>query len=722
METLLSHVGLVPAVLGFFFVLACLYSSMVYVGGTQLAILERKYFGAPIPQGRVIAMADQVGVQARTLGPGLHFLIPFLYRAQKLPFENIPEDEVGLLESIDGEPVAPGHIFAKVVAGHNAFQDGEEFLKAGGQKGPQIQILPPGKYRINTSLFTVTHEKTFVVDKGQVGVVNAADGGDITPGSLLGKRIPGHNSFQDGDAFLKAGGQRGPQIDVLLPGTYRINTSLFSVEAKPATIVPALKVGLVTALDGAKMPDKEYVALAVHGHQDFQDGEAFLKAGGQRGPQLDVLRPGTYYINPLLFEVKQDDVAEVKRGQVAVIISNVGDVPPAVRELVAEVAKAQSGDPQGAIDNVEKRLDTGIEQYVVPQGFRGIQQEVAGPGTYYLNRRAFVAYIVDTTNQTIDWASEDGSADGGSQQPTNGHSGTAQTAFAPAKQSFNPLTVVSRDGFAISVSVKVVIRVRPDQAPYMVAKIGSVENLIQHVIHPMIDSSFRNQASSTSAMNFMQDRQEEQQKAEDRTRKELEKYHVELVSVLICQIGLPENLMKTQTDRIIADQQQAMYQAQQKAEQERIAKEKTAAQADQQKDLVTAEIGVKVAEQNRQKAILAAEGEGEALQIRAKGQGEATRMEQEGKAKGVEAVGLAEATAIEAKGLAAAKAYDEQRKAVTPEGLVAIEVTKAIADGRVKVTPDFLIQGGGENGVTGLLSAFLAQRVTTVKPPPVDGA
>jgi regulator of protease activity HflC (stomatin/prohibitin superfamily) len=323
---------------------------------------------------------------------------------------------------------------------------------------------------------------------------------------------------------------------------------------------------------------------------------------------------------------------------------------------------------------------------------------------------------VDTTNQTIDWASDDVDADGGAQQPAQRQ---GQPPPVPAaKQSFNPLTVVSKDGFSISVSVKVVIRVRPDQAPYMVAKIGSVDNLIQHVIHPMIDSSFRNQASSTSAMNFMQDRQEEQGKAEERTRKELEKYHVELVSVLICQIGLPENLMKTQTDRIIADQQQAMYQAQQKAEQERIAKEKTAAQADQQKDLVTAEIGVKVAEQNRQKAILAAEGEGQAIQIRAKGQGEAIRMEQEGKAKGVEAVGLAEATAIQAKGLAAAKAYDEQRKAVTPEGLVAIEVTRAIAEGKIKVTPDFLIQGGGDGGVTGLLSAFLAQRVTNVKSVP----
>jgi len=49
-------------------------------------------------------------------------------------------------------------------------------------------------------------------------------------------------------------------------------------------------------------------------------------------------------------------------------------------------------------------------------------------------------------------------------------------------------------------------------------------------------------------MNFMQDRQEEQTKAETRARLELEKYHVECVSVLICQIMLPQELMDTQDE------------------------------------------------------------------------------------------------------------------------------------------------------------------------------
>ncbi len=662
------------------------WKSIVIVGGTEIAVVERRYFGAKMPQGRVVAQSNEVGIQARTLGPGLHFLIPFIYVPKKYPFTAIAEIEVGVVESIDGDPVPPGKIFAKVVEGHNAFQDGELFLANGGEKGPQIQIMPPGTYRINPVLFRMRKMPVTVIDKGKIGLVTAMDGGGIPPGRLLAKKVEGHSNFENGQAFLNNGGQKGPQIQVLLPGTYRVNLDLFKVEIQDATIVPAKKIGLVTALDGEPLPESEYVAKPVPGHNDFQDAPKFLASGGQRGPQFDVLKPGTYYINPMMFKVDQDDVAVVERGQVAVVVSNVGDEPPQVKRVIEETARREGGEEGGDVQKtIETRLGPGIERYVVPRGYRGIQQEVAGPGFYYLNRRAYMVYIVDTTNITIDWDE------------------TKETRF-------DPLKVISRDGFQINVSVKVVIRVRPDQAPYMVAKIGSIENLILHVIHPMIDSSFRNQASSTSAMNFMQDRQEEQRKAEERARLELERYHVECVSVLICQITLPQDLMDTQTKKIIAEQQRAMYGAQQEAEQTRIATEKTRSEADQQKNLVEAEIGVKIAEQNKQKAIRFAEGESESIRLRA-----------EGEAKGIRAKGDAEGARILAVGESTAKAYELQNKAVGQQGVTAIEIAKQIAAGNVKVTPDFLVQGG--DSVGGLLAAFLTANIagsakSRLPPPP----
>ncbi len=673
---LFMHI-IMPYLIGFI-VLILILKSIVLVGGTEIAIVERKYFGKKMPQGRVVALANEIGIQARTLGPGLHLLIPFLYKATKYSFTVVAEMEVGVADSIDGDPIPPGKIFAKVVQGHNAFQDGETFLKNGGQKGPQIAILPPGTFRINPILFRVHKKALTFIDRGKIGIVTSMDGEPIPPGRLLARKVDGHVNYENGQMFLNNHGQKGPQIEILLPGTYRINTDLFHVEILDATVIPANKIGLITSLDGGALPEAEYVAKSVEGHNDFQDASKFLEAGGQRGPQFDVLRPGTYYVNPLMFKVELDDVAVVERGQVAVVVSNVGEEPPQIRSMIEELAKKQGAVPgTEPYRLIEKRYDTGIERYVVPKGYRGIQQEVAGPGIYYLNRRAYMVYIVDTTNITIDWDESE-------------------------ETRFDPLKVISRDGFAISVSVKVVIRVRPDQAPYMVAKIGSIENLILHVIHPMIDSSFRNQASSTSAMNFMQDRQEEQRKAEERAKGELDKYHVDCVSVLICQISLPQDLMDTQTKSIIAQQQQAMYQDMQKAEQTRIATEKTRAEADQQKNLVEAEIGVKIAEQNKQKAIRFAEGESESIRLRAVGE-----------ALGIKAKGDAEGARILAMGESTAKAYELQNKAVGQQGVTAIEIAKQIASGNVKVTPDFLVQGDGNIG--GLLSAFLTNIIAGTK-------
>lgn len=639
-----------------------LFMSFTNIGESQMGIVERKYFGKEMPPGRIVAQDGEIGIQARTLLPGLHFIIPFVMKVYKKNLFIINENQVGFVEAYDGNPIRPGKIFADVSQGHNLFQDGESFLKNGGQKGPQTQILPPGPWRINPKLFKVSIMNNIEIKRSQVGVITAIDGEPLTQGRLLGKKIEGHNNFENGEIFFTSHGEKGPQIDILLPGTYRINTELFKVEIGNAIVIPSGKIGLVTAKDGNQLPDKEFVARSISDHSDFQNGSKFIENGGERGPQLDVLKPGTYYINPLLFDVEIDNIAEVERGQVAVIISNVGKEVDEIKNLVE---KSSSGNENldDEVLKVENRLDTGIERYVVPKGCRGIQNEVAGPGIYYLNRRAFIAHLVDTTNITVDWDDKEDT-------------------------KFDPLKVISKDGFDISVSVKVIIRVRPDQAPYMVAKIGSIDNLINHVIHPMIDSSFRNQASSTSAMNFMQDRQEEQTKAENRARSELEKYHVECVSVLICQITLPQNLMDTQTSRIIAQQELLMFNEQEKSQQARIMKEKTMAEAEMQVQLVTAEMGVKVSEQDKLKAIRTAEGNAESIRLS----------------------GEAEGSRILAIGKATAESYRLQKEAIGGEGIVTIEAIKSIAEGNIKVTPDFLIQGSDSIG--GLLSTFLTQKVT----------
>src|SRR5580765_3728516 len=200
---------------------------LVNIGAKEVGIKERRYFGRRMPQGRVVATDGEVGLQADVLKPGLHFVMyPVERVVRKVPLVEIGADELGIIEAIDGEPMQTGSIFApdRAQNAHNNFQDPIAFIKQGGVKGIQLRTLPPGLWPIHPYLFRVSVAKTTVIPQGKVGVITAADGDPLDAGRLLGKAITNHRNFQDAEQFIAAGGQKGPQVDILTPGVYRILT------------------------------------------------------------------------------------------------------------------------------------------------------------------------------------------------------------------------------------------------------------------------------------------------------------------------------------------------------------------------------------------------------------------------------------------------------------------------------------------------------------------
>src|SRR2546423_5619173 len=476
-----------------------------------------------------------------------------------------------------------------------------------------------------------------------------------------------------------------------LNGATETKPGLFYVRLFDATVINENEIGLVEALDGAPLNPGDYVAESIPGHDNFQDGHEFIDSKGQRGPHKDILLPGTYYINPLLFKVILENAKEVKPGEVAVIVSNTGKDPGEdIRRAMAdkirerlEMEEAQQmqiaaqkldrvdGDKASiediraellAGDPADKRLDSGAhEAYVVPEGYRGIQEMVVGPGRYYVNTLAVSPIVIHTSNQTVEWTSG---------EVTN---------------TFNPFEVISKDGFTMQLEVRVVFRVKPEDAPFMVAKIGGIDRLIQNVMHPLIDSIFRNQASESSAMAYLQNRHEEQERAEARVRAHLLKYHVDVVNVLICHIHLPEELMKTQTEKILAEQEENTFNAQREGEEKRIQLEKTKSQADNQRDLMAATVGVEIAGKRAEQR--KAEAEGEASYISQTGKAEAEKVRLMGEAQGV--------------------AYREQVNALGAQGVAVIETLKVIGEKGVRITPDVLASGGGGNDGGGIGTLLL---------------
>ncbi len=229
----MSYIPQIPSfawTLGFFALLLVAFvlvarCFLVNIGPKEIAIKERRYLGKRMSSGRVVATKGEVGIQADVLKPGLHLVFwPFERIVQKVPLVSIGSDEVGVIEAVDGKPLPAGRIFAPDEANnaHDNFQDPIKFLTQGGVKGIQMRTLAPGLSPIHPYLFRVSICKQTMVPQGQVGVVTAADGASLESGRLLGRAIAGHNHFQDAEGFISSNGQKGPQVEALTPGTYRI--------------------------------------------------------------------------------------------------------------------------------------------------------------------------------------------------------------------------------------------------------------------------------------------------------------------------------------------------------------------------------------------------------------------------------------------------------------------------------------------------------------------
>ena len=624
------YMGLVTG--GLIFVIFVL-SGFKFMPDDRVGIPTRRMFGKKMPPGRVIAKKDEIGVQARKLMPGLYWFFPIIWKVERVPVTVIGAQQIGVLEAIDGEPIPTGRLLGDQVE-CDSYQDAEAFLfgrdpsrpgEPKGKKGPQIGILRPGTYRINTRVFKVQNRPATQIREEHIGVIVAADGRPLPPGYIIAPRPeedePGKAHVQGGQTWMA--------------------------------------------------------------HSFFQDGQAFIENGGYRGPQLDTLQPGQYYINPLLFEVKDFPIVEIPPGYVAVLRSNIG------QELVRDKTV-----PHGMVESPDLQQQIHEREEVVLNAEkleRGIWREPVAPGKYNLNPLAFSAFPVPTSAVTIDWAA-------GAEIRTEHHERAAgRVPVAPPTEEieskkateffkFSQLTVTSKDGFRLEVDVRLIIRIRPQHAAFIIARFGSVANLIEQIVHPLIDSSFRNNAGEKKAIDFIQQRTALQKDALEKAREEFDKYHVEAQNLLIAYISVDQSLLDTQTLKEIAIQQQEQYQQQANAQEERIEVEEKTARANKQKDVIDAKLSIDINTDMAQAAIEKAKGDRDATKIRA--EGDAQREIQVG--QGI------------------ASAYEAQARVVGPERLALIRVMEHVAQGKIRITPDFLVMGGSEQQGGTLWNAWLA--------------
>ncbi len=166
----------------------------VIIPEDSVGIVNKKFvlFGShrTLPDGAIIALQGEAGFQADTLPPGLHLgLWPWQFEITRQRFITIEEGCIGVIEARDGHALTGGRVLARNVE-CDSFQNARAFLLGNGERGPQITIMPPGTYRINTAIFTVKQEKALEISDNMVGIVTTKEGKPLPPAKSPVARCP----------------------------------------------------------------------------------------------------------------------------------------------------------------------------------------------------------------------------------------------------------------------------------------------------------------------------------------------------------------------------------------------------------------------------------------------------------------------------------------------------------------------------------------------------
>ncbi len=556
----------------------------------------------------------------------------------------IPEDKIGLVTKK----------FVLFGADKN-LPDGK-IIATNGESGFQATTLAPGLYFWKWPWqYEITLENFVVIPQGKIGLVLAKDGASIPTGSILG-RYTDCDTFQNAELFLKNGGMKGRQTTYITAGSYRINSFLFEITIVPMTSIEENQVGIITTLDGQPLGEGQIAGKSIEGHNNFQDFDKFLTTGGNKGLQPQVILAGSYNINPWAVTVEQTPMTEIPIGYVGVVISYIGEEG---QDLTGQDFKHGN---------------------LVAKGQKGVWVDTFGPGKYPINKFTLKVELVPTTNLVLNWAN-------------------ARTESHNLDKHLSTITVRSKDGFQFNLDVSQIIHIPMTEAPKVIARFGNMNNLVSQVLEPTIGNYFRNSAQNSEVLGFLTSRSDRQKEAKQHIDEVLKEYNVQGVDTLIGDIVPPESIMKTLSDRKIAEEQQITFKAQQISQESRQKFEKEKAIADIQPDMVKANQGVEIAEKVADAQIKKATGEAQSVKLRAAAEAEQIRL-----------TGEAEATKILAIGKSTAESYELQVKAMGQENFAGFKITEMIGTNKIKVMPDILI-GGGEGGGGGAMEGLLGLKL-----------
>jgi hypothetical protein len=272
---------------------------------------------------------------------------------------------------------------------------------------------------------------------------------EVPPGHFLVKINLWGKDLPDGEIIAPDPSYKGVQLEVLSEGRHFLNPILYSYEIHKMVNVPTGQCLVLTRRFGKELPKEQL------------DRGDFLALEGYRGIVEKPRVQGNNRLNPYAYDWKLVDAVKIGSQQVGVRTLKVGKDP-------ATLQRGPKDTP-----------------YLVPEGYRGVQEKPVPPETYLIN-----PWVEDITPVDLE----------------------------SVKVEFSDIYVPTKDGFIINPHVMIKYRVQPDKAPLLfvtladqgklnqkheTAKDCELNPVLQKVVLPLVRGYVRIEGSKFDAREFI---------------------------------------------------------------------------------------------------------------------------------------------------------------------------------------------------------------------------
>jgi regulator of protease activity HflC (stomatin/prohibitin superfamily) len=418
---------------------------------------------------------------------------------------------------------------------------------------------------------------------------------EVTAGSSLIVTNKWGEELPEGAIIAPGPEYKGIQLEPRKEGRYFLNPIFYTHTIEPMVEVPAGQCLVVTRLFGKEIPEERLRT------GDFLARGAIDDPDGERGILKEVLRPGKYRLNPHAFKWELKPAVNIATNEVGVRTLKVGKDPRELKDRNStRLAGNVVGSGSGGVLNTLLAAGSALEDrspYVVPEGYRGVQEQPVSSGDYYIN--PFVESIVPVQTRTH-------------------------------QVEFTDISFPTTDGFILNPKVDVTYQVVPEKAPMLYVLLTSegelpqadntpkeiAENqVLQKVVLPLIRGYMRIQGSKFQARDFISRedapgnaqavnaRERLQQEVLDKVRPRCEEVGVQIYSITMGEPSNPASV-RTAADEdflelkdVIRDREQArveMEQIQEDIKQMETLKDRKAKEALEEQKAQVGEANVKL--------------------------------------------------------------------------------------------------------------------------------